>query len=230
MATQYDVHHLDRVASTQDEARRRFTGRPCLVTAASQDVGRGRGGAEWLNATRALAVSLAFETWWPADRMPLITLVAGLSARRVLGRGMRLKWPNDVVGRSGEKVAGLLAERTDQLLVVGMGVNLYWPNHPDGMGALHRADPGPEAGPRVAIGWAEDLLARLADGPDGFPAAEYEQASSTIGATITWDGGGPSTAVGIDADGGLIVDDGAGNRQVLRSGRVHQVRPTTLPG
>ena len=229
MATQYDVHHLERVASTQDEARRRFTGRPCLVTAALQDVGRGRSGAEWLNATRALAVSLAFETWWPLDRVPLTTLVAGLSARRVLGERMRLKWPNDVVDEAGEKVAGLLAERTDELLVVGMGVNLYWPDAPAGMGALRRDDPGPGAGPELAIAWAEDLLARLVAGPDAFVPAEYEQACATIGATVTWDGGGPSPAVGIDSTGGLIVDDGAGGRQVLRSGRVRQVRTTTLP-
>ena len=123
----------------------------------------------------------------------------------------------------------MLAERTDDLLVVGLGVNLYWPDAPAGMGALHHDDPGRRAGPSIATAWADDLLAELAAGPDGFLPAEYEQASATIGATVTWEGGGPATAVGVDADGGLIVDDGAGVRDVLRSGRVRQVRTTTLP-
>ena len=118
-----------------------------------------------------------------AHRIPLITLVAGLSARRVLGDEVLLKWPNDVVSSAGDKVAGLLAERTDGLVVVGLGVNLYWPDAPDGMGALYRDDPGPEAAPAIAVAWAEDLFAELAAGPEGFLPAEYEQVSTTIGAT-----------------------------------------------
>ncbi len=227
MATHYVVHHLDRVVSTQDEARNRYAGVPCLVTATGQDAGRGRGGAEWLNASRALAASLAFEPSWPEQQVPLITLVAGLSAHRVLGTHLRLKWPNDVVTESGDKVAGLLAERTGDLVIAGLGVNLFWPSPPDGMGAVHDSDPGREEAIRVATAWAEDLVAELAAGPGGFLPSEYEEASATIGSVITWDGGGPATAVGIDDDGGLIVD-GAEGRHVLRSGRVRSVRPTTL--
>ena len=227
MATEYAVHHLERVASTQDEARSRFDGRPCLVTATAQEAGRGRGGTGWVSAPRALATSVAFETWWPVDQVPLITLVAGLSAKRVLGPAVALKWPNDVLTESGEKVAGLLAERTGELVVMGMGVNLHWPDAPQGMAGLFRDDPGPEAGRRIATQWCEDLFAELAAGPEGFLPAEYEEVSATIGSVIAWEGGGPATAIGIDATGGLVVE-GATGRQVLRSGQVHTVRPTTL--
>ena len=227
LATDYAVHHLDRVASTQDEARARFAGAPCLVTATAQDAGRGRGGAGWMNASRALATSIAFETTWPDDQVPLITLVAGLSAKRVLGTAVALKWPNDVVTASGDKVAGLLAERTGALVVMGMGVNLHWPDSPEGMAGVYRDDPGPGAGREIATRWCEDLLAELAAGPTGFRPAEYEEASATIGSVIAWDGGGPATAIGVDATGGLVVD-GAAGRQVLRSGQVRTVRPATL--
>jgi BirA family biotin operon repressor/biotin-[acetyl-CoA-carboxylase] ligase len=145
----------------------------------------------------------------------------------VLGAHLRLKWPNDLVGSSGGKVAGLLAERTDDLVVIGMGVNLYWPDAPEGIGGLYEDDPGLEKGQTIAAAWAEDLLAELAAGPEGFLPSEYEQASTTIGSTVMWEGGGPARAVGIDTDGGLIVDDGA-ERRVLRSGQVRSVRPTTL--
>lgn len=227
MATHYVVHHLDRVASTQDEARSRYSGVPCLVTATQQQAGRGRGGAEWLNAPRALAASLIFEPDWPAERVPLLTLVAGLAARRVLGSELRLKWPNDVVNASGDKVAGLLAERLGTTLVIGLGANLYWPGPPPGVAAVSGQDAGPLAGRSLAVEWADQLLAGVAAGPDRWGSAEYRECSATIGNAVTWDGGGPGAAVDIDESGGLVVEvDGA--RQVLHSGRVRSVRPTTL--
>jgi len=227
LATEYVEHHLDRVASTQDEARHRYRGVPCLVTAGEQAAGRGRGGAEWLNAPRALAASLAFVPDWPPARIPLLTLVAGLAARRVLGGTLRLKWPNDVVTPEGEKVAGLLAERTDELVVIGLGANLYWPLPPPGVAAFSATDPGGEAGPRLAAAWAESVLAAVAAGPDGWGEPEYRENSATIGSMIVWEGGGPGRAVDIDQDGGLVVET-AGGRLTLRSGRVHAVRATTL--
>ncbi|MGI9648765.1 MAG: biotin--[acetyl-CoA-carboxylase] ligase [Acidimicrobiia bacterium] len=227
MATDYVLHTLDRVASTQDEARERYSGLPCLIVAGAQDAGRGRAGAAWLNAPRALAVSLAFDPEWPAERVPLLTLVAGLAARRVLGGHLWLKWPNDVVTDSGGKVAGLLAERTDDLLVIGMGVNLHWPDPPAGMAALELEDPGPELGPAMADAWAGELLAEAARGPAEWDADGYRRASATLGTMVTWESGGPAAAVDIDASGGLVVEQ-AGSRSVLRSGQVRSVRPTTL--
>jgi BirA family biotin operon repressor/biotin-[acetyl-CoA-carboxylase] ligase len=198
-----------------------------LVTAAAQDAGRGRSGAEWINAPRALAASLAFVPGWPPARIPLLTLVAGLAARNALGPIHRLKWPNDVVGPAGDKVAGLLAERAGDLVVIGLGVNLFWPDPPFGITALATADPGPDAGPAIAVEWAEELLTAVAAGPDEWGAAEYRNCSATIGQTVTWEDGGSGVAVDIDDAGGLVVESG-GIRQVLRSGRVRSVRPTTL--
>ena len=208
MATEYVAHHLDRVASTQDEARTRFSGVPCLVTAAEQRAGRGRSGAEWMNAPRAVA--------------------AGLAARSVLADHLRLKWPNDVVTPSGDKVAGLLAERTGDLVILGLGANLFWPDAPPGVAAVATTDPGPEAPRVLAMHWAESVLAAVQAGPESWGRAEYRAASATIGTHIAWDGGGPGRAVDIDEEGGLVVET-AGGLLTLRSGRVRSVRPTTLP-
>ena len=228
MATEYVAHHLDRVASTQDEARARFAGVPCLVTATEQLAGRGRSGAEWMNAPRAVAASLAFEPDWPPARIPLLTLVAGLAAHRVLADRLLLKWPNDVVTRSGDKVAGLLAERTGDLVVLGLGANLFWPDAPQGAAAVATSDPGPDAPRVLAMRWAGSVLASVEAGPENWGQAEYRAGSATIGTYITWDNGGPGRAVDIDEEGGLVVET-AGGMRTLRSGRVHSVRPTTLP-
>lgn len=228
MATEYVAHHLDRVASTQDEARARFSGVPCLVTAAEQRAGRGRSGAEWMNAPRAVAASLALRSDWPPTHIPLLTLVAGLAARSMLADRLRLKWPNDVVTPSGDKVAGLLAERTGDLVMLGLGANLFWPDAPPGVTAVATTDPGPEAPQVLAMRWAESVLAAVQAGPENWGRAEYRAHSATIGTDITWDGGGPGRAIDIDEEGGLVVET-AGGMLTLRSGRVRSVRPTTLP-
>ena len=124
-------------------------------------------------------------------------------------------------------MAGLLAERTADLVVIGLGVNLYWPDPPAGVSALTATDPGPGAGPALAVDWAERLLGAVAAGPDEWGVAEYRRCSATIGHIVTWENGGPARAVDVDEAGSLVVEAG-GQRQVLHSGRVRSVRPTTL--
>lgn len=229
MATDYVADHRARVVSTQDEARRAFAGTPLLVTAAEQTAGRGRHGATWLNAPRALAASLAFRPGWPSERVPLITLLAGLAAQRTLGSDLLLKWPNDVVQADGRKVAGLLAERTADVVVMGMGVNLYWPEAPAGMAGLYPEDPGGATGAGLAEQWASRLLDEIAAGPDQWGLAAYLAVSATVGTTVEWDGGGPGRAIAVDHSGGLVVQTDRGT-EVLRSGDVRTVRTTTLFG
>jgi BirA family biotin operon repressor/biotin-[acetyl-CoA-carboxylase] ligase len=222
--TPYALLFVDTAASTQDEARRRFTGRPVLLVASHQTAGRGRRGRAWEGASRAVAATLAFRPPWPEEAWPRLTLVAGLAACRVLGAAVRLEWPNDlVVGAS--KVGGLLTEASAGVVAAGLGVNLYWPQPTvDGAGARWAEDPGPEAAPRLAAAWADDLLARVAAGPDDWGLGDYAARCATLGREITWQPGGAGRAVAVEADGGLVVET-AGGRRVLYAGEVHTVRP-----
>lgn len=228
MATDYVVEHLDRVASTQDEARDRFGGVPLAVSATAQDAGRGRSGAGWLNADRALAVSVAFTLPWPASSAPLLTLVAGLAARQALGpSGVLLKWPNDLVTEEGAKLGGILSELNGSVVVIGCGANLYWSNPPAGMAARFRDDPGRGRTRQLAESFVASMLARIAAGPDDWGRAEYQAACSTLGTTIEWDGG-LGVARDVDERGGLVVVGEDGSELTLRSGEVRHVRAATL--
>ncbi len=222
MATPPSFIHLAQAASTQDEARHGFAGVPLLVTAARQTSGRGRSGAVWETADRAIAASLAFAPGWTEADWPLIPAVAGLAALDVLGERARLEWPNDVMV-GGVKVAGILVEAAGGVVVAGLGVNLWWPEPVARAGALFESDPGPDAGPLLAERWATRLLDRL-DGPAGeWGRAEYESRCTLIGTDVTWEPGGAGRAVGIGDRGGLIVETPAG-RTVLDSGVVRSVR------
>jgi BirA family biotin operon repressor/biotin-[acetyl-CoA-carboxylase] ligase len=217
LATPYFQLRLERVPSTQDVARERLEDLPLLVLARAQTEGRGRSGADWLTADRAVAASLAFRHDVNEDR-PL-SLIAGLAAVRATS-DTSLKWPNDVmVGET--KVGGILVERSDDTTTIGLGLNLWWPQAPEGMGSLHPADPGEEAPAEVGALWGAELM-EILDG-SGWPIDAYRAACTTLGRDITWDPDGTGRAVDIASDGALVVDTPSG-RESIYSGAVRHIR------
>ena len=222
MATPLSIEHLDSVASTQDEARLRFSGQPLLITASEQSKGRGRSGSEWLNADRLVAASVAFAPDWPQSAVSRIPLISALAVADLVGPRLRVKWPNDLLV-AGLKVGGILAEAADGIVVVGLGLNVYWASPPTGMGAVHSSDPGSEHTRNAAVRWASRLLERVEGGWENWGRDDYESLCDTVGSRIEWDPVGDGRAVGIDDDGGLIVETAAGSI-TIRAGEVRHVR------
>lgn len=118
--------------STQDEARRRSRGEPGLMVAAmKQTAGRGRLGRRWEDGG-GLGAAATFVLDAKATALEVVSLGAGLAACRageaaIGGSPARLglRWPNDVVEHaSGRKVAGVLVERSADLWLVGVGLNV----------------------------------------------------------------------------------------------------------
>jgi len=228
MATPYACTHLTEVDSTQDEARDRFAGTPQLVVADRQVRGRGRLGRHWDQAPRALAASLAFQPSWPESTWPRLTLLAGLAALDALpnrsdsggpsGEPLRLRWPNDLYC-GDRKAGGILVEASSGVVVAGLGANLWWPDPPADRTGLYHKDPGPDAALHLGQAWAQSLLSRLGRSPEDWGRAEAEAATTTIGAHVTLSDGTVALAVGLDADGSLVVEDGD-RRWSVRSGIV----------
>ncbi len=233
MATPVVIHRLPEAGSTQEVARdlaELGAEMPLLVVADRQTHGRGRTGRSWESAPRALACSLAISPDVAADRRSIIPLITGLEARSALsdvtGVTPGLKWPNDLVTDAG-KVGGILVEGFDDLVVIGVGINLWWPDPPQGFAAALDDDPGPEKAPEIAAMLANQLVASLGVAPEEWDRPGYEEACVTLGERITWEPDGAGLAVGIAADGGLIVDTGQGT-ETIRSGEVHTVRAASL--
>ena len=216
MATPYFQIKQDTVASTQDVAREELGDLPVLVLARRQTAGRGRGGDRWLTADRAGAASLALRLE-REDSRPF-SLMAGIAAIRAT-EGTTLKWPNDVLVRES-KVGGILVERKDDVVVIGLGLNLYWPEAPEDMGALHEDDPGEDRYAEVGALWGAELM-RLID--DGWPIEEYRDACVTLGREVTWEPGGTGRAVDVAEDGGLVVETESG-LETIYSGVVQHLR------
>jgi BirA family biotin operon repressor/biotin-[acetyl-CoA-carboxylase] ligase len=223
MATPYVSIVLEDIPSTQDAAVARAHDAPVLVIAARQSAGRGRRGRRWETAPRALAASLAIRPeGWGSAQFPRLSLIAGLSARAVLGDGVDCKWPNDLL-RGDAKVAGLLLEAVGDLVVIGLGVNLWWPDPPYGFGSVFATDPGPDAALDLASRWCDEVLLRVDRGPDAWGHEEYRLACRTIGRSIRWKPDGMGVAIDVDFDGRLVVETPSG-RVRLSSGEVVEVR------
>lgn len=100
-----------------------------VAVAEHQTDGRGRLGRVWVDEPGAgLALSVVLRPPPPIARWPELTLVAAEAVAGAIGHGATIKHPNDVLVQ-GRKVAGILAEASDRVLL-GIGVNVGsapWP-------------------------------------------------------------------------------------------------------
>ena len=98
-----------------------------IATTDHQTAGRGRLGRQWLEAPgTSVLVSVLLRP--PTDRhAPELSLVAALATalavEDAIGLSAQIKWPNDVM-LDRRKVAGILAELKDEVVVVGIGLNV----------------------------------------------------------------------------------------------------------
>lgn len=128
---------LDEVGSTNDEALRLGReGAPdlTLVTARSQNAGRGRRGRQWSSPVGNLYCSFLLRPACPAGRLAELGFVASVAAAEACNGllppplGVELKWPNDLL-LGGAKLSGILLETIEEvpgerLVAVGIGINV----------------------------------------------------------------------------------------------------------
>jgi len=184
--------HLESVTSTQDVARDMPIG--SVVLADHQTRGRGRLSHRWESPPgAALLVSFVIAP------NPLLSLAAGVAAAEACGRGVRLKWPNDLL-LDGSKVGGILVEASPAKAVCGIGINLTWA--PEGAAQLD--EPGDQLLDRL-----RNSIERWTSAPAGEVIARWRELSDTIGKRVRVelpDRNFEGTASDIDAAGNLIVD------------------------
>ena len=186
------VLRLGTVTSTQDVARELPIG--AIVIADHQTAGRGRHERRWETPPgTALLVSFVL-----APR-PLLSLAAGVAAAEACGRGVRLKWPNDLL-LDGRKLGGILVETTPAKAVVGIGINLSWA--PEGAAQLD--EPRDRVFARL-----RPKVKRWAAAADEAVVARWRELSATLGRRVRVELAGAVTeglAQDIGPRGELIVD------------------------
>jgi len=241
------ILRFDSLPSTNTEAARQAVlGVPegLCVIAREQTAGRGRQQRAWVSPKDAgLYFSIVLRPRLDARAWPLVTLAAALAASDALREACALetdiKWPNDLLS-GGRKLCGILAETFETVrgraVVVGIGINLNNRAFPPEI--LSTATSVEERTGRAPEG--ECLLASLTralarryealheEGGEAATVREWESRSSFARnrrvrvalADETFEG----ATRGLEPDGALRVETGAGRIRVVRAGDVMALR------
>ncbi len=234
---------LDQCGSTNVELLARAAGGApsgSAVACELQTAGRGRRGNQWFSG---LATGLTFSLLWRYVRgetdLTGLSLAAGVACVRALEavgiRGIRLKWPNDLV-HERRKLGGILVEaggepRGAATVVVGIGLNVrhsHTVQVPLGRPVTELAEIRPDLPSRSAL--LGELLAQLAAalemfGALGFSAFRAEwtrlhaQQDERIRVALPGGAAAEGVALGVDEDGALLLRTAAGIER-LHSGEV----------
>lgn len=239
-----DIRSVATTGSTNaDVMRLASAGAPdgLVVAAESQTAGRGRQGRSWHSepGTALMFSMLVRPRSVVQGSMGWVPLLAGVAAatavRAVTGVGACLKWPNDVL-IDDRKLAGILAERSGDAVVVGIGLNVL---------GLPGSLPVPTATSLESHGAAgtdrAELLARIlreferwyqrwaidasGDAEASGLRARYIGLCRTIGkqVNVALPGGRTLSGVAADVDvcGQLIVESGTGPVAVAAGDVIH---------
>ncbi|MFD9304353.1 biotin--[acetyl-CoA-carboxylase] ligase [Streptomyces sp. NPDC060048] len=219
-----------------------------VLIAEEQTAGRGRLDRSWIAPARSglfFSVLLKPEPQVPPERWGWLTLLAGVATAtglsRAAGVDTALKWPNDLlVTVEGEerKTGGILAERVDEGVVIGIGLNVTMtdeelPVETAGSLLLAKAsvtdrNPLLKAVLRSLEQWYGDWRAAGGD-----PAAcglqeTYAAGCATLGKHVRAELPGGRTLTGtaeaVDTDGRLVVRTADGEREAVGAGDVVHLR------
>ena len=239
-----DIRSVATTGSTNaDVMRLARAGAPegLVIAAECQTDGRGRQGRRWHSEPgAALMFSLLVRPRSVAQAslgwLPLLAGVATATAVRSLtGVQACLKWPNDVLIDEG-KLAGILAERSGEAVVVGIGLNLL--GRPDSLPVptatsleLHGArDTDRDTLLAEILGQFERWYQRWALDASGDADASglrprYLRLCRTIGRQVSVALPGGRTLSGVaedvDASGQLLVETGTGTVPVAAGDVIH---------
>lgn len=233
------VYVYENLDSTNSEAKRfALDGGdvPAVFLAEKQSAGRGRMGRSFYSPAQT-GIYLSFLTEWNplfADSVGL-TAIAAVAVRRaiaqVTGISVQIKWVNDLYA-NGKKVCGILAEsfwkERRQMVVIGVGVNVYTEEFPDALrqtaGGLLPSERGLRN--RLAARIAAELYEatrRAQIGTVSDDMREYRKNSLVLGKPIAYTENGVrylGTAQSVDDCGRLTVLRDDGTVAVLASGEI----------
>lgn len=237
------ILYFDKIDSTNSEIKRQAeqdAPEGTLAIAEYQSAGRGRRGRSWDSPSGSgIWMSFLIKPDIKPEHAPMITLLAAMACasavREVTGLDAVIKWPNDIV-INGRKITGILTEMSTEMetisyVVVGIGINANMTEFPEDISktatslAIEYGEPVSRSRIVAAFGhffeeyyrvFLEDLnMSRL--------KTAYEAMLVNKGAQVAVIGKEETltrTALGINDEGELLVEDDEHNITAVRAGEV----------
>lgn len=204
-----------------------------VFVAVNQSCGKGRRGRNWISDDKGIWFSVLLKPdILPAD-VSVITLVAGLAVRSVIGDTATIKWPNDII-LSSKKVCGILTEMSCEMLTVnyivcGIGINVNTDAFPEEISDIATSvmiEQGKKVNKAAFLSAVLNSFEKYYKIflENGFKAlsGEYKDNCITIGKTVKINENGReyiAMAVGVSDNGDLIIEENGITKQVF-SGEV----------
>ena len=212
---------FESIYNTQEYALSELSSEPILVISYSQEKGKGTSNRTWLNADQALACSLAVKQEDIKLKHTLIPLLSGYVFTEVLNDiNLSLKWPNDII-LNNLKVGGLLVEKSENNICIGMGINYFWekPEIP-GAGSIFIKEQEDSIINLHAEKWGNEVMSSLAK--NNFDLDKYKQKLQTLGKIVEYPEG-RGWAEDINEDGSLKIKSIDGDYINLTSPLISEV-------
>lgn len=226
----YRILRYDCLASTSDTLKELMERgvNDAVVLAKCQSKGRGRGDHSFVSPEGGLYFSLPlpFDIPDTVRITPAAAVAVRRALQRVTDRRLYIKWVNDIYTDKG-KLSGILAERTKNGVILGVGINvLLSPLLPDMADGLVSS---PSEAERLSDQILFDFLTELdillygTDREDLL--IEYEKDSYLKNKRITVRGR-EAEYIGIDEDFRLSVRYGDGSEERVSSGEIGVIGTT----
>ena len=212
---------FDSIHNTQEFALEELNNEPVLVISFHQEKGKGTSNRSWLNADQSLACSFAFKKDDNQLDETLIPLLSGLCFTEVLSElPIFLKWPNDLIVND-LKVGGILVERVQDKVCIGIGINYFWKNPTvPNAGALFNVVQQEELIKNHAIKWAEKVYQSVTK--NSFSLESYKAKLQTLGKIVEYPEG-RGWAEDINENGSLKIKTTEGKIINLTSPLISEV-------
>ena len=199
------------------------------LVALEQEAGRGRQGRAWTSLKGNFFGSTLVVVKPGDPPAQSLSLAAGLALIEAIdvavpGQALMLKWPNDVM-LLGKKLAGILLERSGDLVAVGFGVNLAGaPEFADRSAAMLGGRVTPEAfAPLLAAAFAR-LLGLWRSSEPALMAQAWLARAHPVGTQLSVHSGKDERVSGrfdgLEPDGALRLVLANGATRIVRAGDV----------
>jgi BirA family biotin operon repressor/biotin-[acetyl-CoA-carboxylase] ligase len=237
----YRLVTFDQLDSTNEEAcRQARAGAPAgtVIVATRQTAGRGRRGRVWQSPAGNLYFSVLLRPSWPLARSPQLSFLAALAMGEAVirtapdaAKGLRYKWPNDIL-LDGAKLCGILLEsasvgQVPDWMVIGVGLNIASCPENTPYPATALAAMGVSPAPLALLGEFlqsfDDWLACWKG--QGFAPLRTAWLARAAGldkpVTVRLEGQELAGVMrGLDESGALLLDAGDGTRHLVSAGDV----------
>jgi len=213
--------HFKEIASTHEFAKEREAAfdrkKLTCITADVQCAGRGRyANRQWVSKKGNLHLTL----FLAIDPNPNLAQLLAFSAAQVIGHGVLIKWPNDLLFE-GKKFSGTIADVTSHGVVLSIGVNVNADVETDQpttslKSITNREWDLNELSQAITTQFLHNLVG-------DFPCAQFNELLTFRGKTVVCAVGAKrikGVLLGIDKEGFLRLQTKQGQVQTLSSGEI----------